>query len=455
MYIDVLAADCRIINCDVSDVLKNTFGNGIMTYGLRTLIMGGTVQDTDEESIVIQNGANDCTIIGTDTRRPGRVDNAYHIRATGTVTGLSAVNNVCRGTSSSSPSSYGYDIGPSVTSYLVDLPACQYVTNPSNIAANINSYFAPAGLTGATAISRYVGATTSGAPTTGSFAKGDYIIAQSGAIWICTSTGTPGSWTQVGGSSTTLGATTVLTASNATWSVPSGATVLKITAVGGGGGGGGGGAASSGIAQTGGSGGSAGVWVTRIVNIGDVTLLAITIGSGGSAGSAGASGGGAGGNGVAGGTTTITNANGTTAISVKGNPGGRGTGSGASSTTNVISAAYGGSTPPTVAFGLAGSGGQSGTVGGAPNGFSGSGGGGGGTASATLGGSGGSGGSGDTAGAAGTTAGSGTSAGTAGTAGATNTGSGGGGGGGGTAGSGAGGIGGIGGTGIVIIEVVG
>jgi hypothetical protein len=54
--------------------------------------------------------------------------------------------------------------------------------------------FAPAGLTGATAASRYVGATTSGAPVTGTFAVGDQIVDQTGTQWVCTAAGTPGTW---------------------------------------------------------------------------------------------------------------------------------------------------------------------------------------------------------------------------------------------------------------------
>jgi hypothetical protein len=50
------------------------------------------------------------------------------------------------------------------------------------------------GLTGATAASRYVGATTSGAPTSGTFAKGDFVIDQTGIVWICTVAGGPGTW---------------------------------------------------------------------------------------------------------------------------------------------------------------------------------------------------------------------------------------------------------------------
>ena len=54
--------------------------------------------------------------------------------------------------------------------------------------------FAPTGLTGAVAASRYVGATASGAPASGTFAVGDWVIDQAGAIRICTVAGTPGTW---------------------------------------------------------------------------------------------------------------------------------------------------------------------------------------------------------------------------------------------------------------------
>ncbi len=50
------------------------------------------------------------------------------------------------------------------------------------------------GLTGATAASRYVGATINGAPTSGTFATGDFIVDQVGTVWICISAGSPGTW---------------------------------------------------------------------------------------------------------------------------------------------------------------------------------------------------------------------------------------------------------------------
>lgn len=51
-----------------------------------------------------------------------------------------------------------------------------------------------AGMTGAVQATRWVGGTTSGAPTTGTFAVGDYVIARDGAVFICTTAGTPGTW---------------------------------------------------------------------------------------------------------------------------------------------------------------------------------------------------------------------------------------------------------------------
>lgn len=72
--------------------------------------------------------------------------------------------------------------------------------------SGVKSIGLAAGMTGATASSRYVGATSSGAPTTGTFAVGDWIIDQTGKIYVATVAGSPGTWVQVGaggGASTT------------------------------------------------------------------------------------------------------------------------------------------------------------------------------------------------------------------------------------------------------------
>lgn len=56
-------------------------------------------------------------------------------------------------------------------------------------------------LTGATAPIRFVGGTTSGAPTSspqGGFQVGDFVVDQTGIVWVCTTAGSPGTWNQVG-----------------------------------------------------------------------------------------------------------------------------------------------------------------------------------------------------------------------------------------------------------------
>jgi hypothetical protein len=59
----------------------------------------------------------------------------------------------------------------------------------------------PVGLAGAVSATRYVGATASVAPVSGTFAVGDFITTHDGKVIICTAAGTPGTWTQVGASS--------------------------------------------------------------------------------------------------------------------------------------------------------------------------------------------------------------------------------------------------------------
>ncbi len=54
--------------------------------------------------------------------------------------------------------------------------------------------YSPSGLTGSTVTTRWVGGTTSGAPTTGAHNVGDWCVAQNGKVWQCTVAGTPGTW---------------------------------------------------------------------------------------------------------------------------------------------------------------------------------------------------------------------------------------------------------------------
>src|SRR5216683_7686494 len=70
--------------------------------------------------------------------------------------------------------------------------------SPSSGGIVAGSAFAPTGLTGATQVTRYVGGVATVAPTTGTFAVGDYVIARNGHIFVCTAAGTPGTWADAG-----------------------------------------------------------------------------------------------------------------------------------------------------------------------------------------------------------------------------------------------------------------
>ena len=158
------------------------------------------------------------------------------------------------------------------------------------------------GLTGATAPSRYVGATTSGAPTTGTFAVGDFVIDQSGAVWVCTTAGTPGTWTKIGG-----GMNYALFTASGTWTVPAGVTTIRCRAIGGGGGGG----AGDNTGSNGGSGAGAGLVIDQSLAVTPGGSLTITVGSAGVGGTT------SGAYGTTGGTTTVANGA-TTLISAPG-----------------------------------------------------------------------------------------------------------------------------------------
>ena len=93
----------------------------------------------------------------------------------------------------------------------------------------------PLGLTGATAATRYVGGTASGAPASGTFAVGDYSIDQTGKLFVCTVAGTPGTWTQVGAAAAALASAVVritsgdITSSSASFVDLTGVTVTMTT----------------------------------------------------------------------------------------------------------------------------------------------------------------------------------------------------------------------------------
>jgi hypothetical protein len=92
-----------------------------------------------------------------------------------------------------------------VTNLTSDLAAKSPLASPTFTGIVTTPALAVSGLTGSVSASRYVGATTSGAPTTGAHLVGDWAWALDGHLWFCTANGTPGTWTEIvsGGSSPT------------------------------------------------------------------------------------------------------------------------------------------------------------------------------------------------------------------------------------------------------------
>jgi hypothetical protein len=148
---------------------------------------------------------------------PGNSD--YLAVASGGLAGATAATRYVGGTTSGAPVSGTFAAGDMVVTQDGHVFVCTAAGTPGTWAnagasAGVSTFnsrsgavvpgnadylaVASGGLTGATAATRYAGGTTSGAPSSGTFAVGDFIVDQTGRIFICTTAGTPGTWTNAG-----------------------------------------------------------------------------------------------------------------------------------------------------------------------------------------------------------------------------------------------------------------
>ena len=117
--------------------------------------------------------------------------NAEIVRVTNVSTDTFTITRAQYGTSAQSIT-VGYQIAQTVDANLLSQLAP--LTGATFTGEVVAPDFKVSGLTGATAATRYVGGTTNGAPTSGTFAVGDFIVDQTATIWVCTTAGTPGTW---------------------------------------------------------------------------------------------------------------------------------------------------------------------------------------------------------------------------------------------------------------------
>jgi len=117
--------------------------------------------------------------------------NAEIVRVTNVSTDTFTITRAQYGTTAQSIA-VGYQIAQTVDANLLNqLAPLSGATFTGEVVA---PDFKASGLTGATAASRYVGGTTNGAPVSGTFAVGDFIVDQTSTFWVCTTAGTPGTW---------------------------------------------------------------------------------------------------------------------------------------------------------------------------------------------------------------------------------------------------------------------
>lgn len=112
----------------------------------------------------------------------------YTKKSSGVVTAIDSVPSVAGRTGA-------------ITLTAADIAAGTYPSGSFVYSGDVGAtFFKGNGIAGANATtSRWVGTTTSGAPSSGTFLAGDFIIAQNGHIWICTVGGSPGTWVDTAG----------------------------------------------------------------------------------------------------------------------------------------------------------------------------------------------------------------------------------------------------------------
>ena len=87
--------------------------------------------------------------------------------------------------------------------------------------------YGSSGQTGAAVATKYAGGTASGAPGSGTFTTGDFIVTTGGDLYVCSSGGTPGTWVRVG--SYLLGANNTWSGTNAFNAAVTGSGTVTMT----------------------------------------------------------------------------------------------------------------------------------------------------------------------------------------------------------------------------------
>jgi hypothetical protein len=188
---------------DIAILVAGFFGTGVLTGcevtaqgspNMTLAVAAGTIQPSAGVAAATVTSGN-VTITTAHATLP-RID-LVTAAADGTKT-------VTAGTAAAEPKPPALPSGH-IGLAMVDVPAADtaiqtaQITSKRVVVAVGGGQGLPLGLTGAVADTRYVGGTTTLAPTTGTFAVGDYVVTADGHIWVCTTAGSPGTWTDISG----------------------------------------------------------------------------------------------------------------------------------------------------------------------------------------------------------------------------------------------------------------
>jgi hypothetical protein len=183
-----------------------------------TLAVNGALYDHAGAAATAQSTAITTAEAYADSNKLARASNLSDL-----ISATVARSNLCLNSAALQPASAFDTAGAASAAQTAAIAA----SDPAGAASAVKGL--SLNLTGATASTRYVGATSSGQPSTGTFLTGDWIIDQTGGIWICRSGGTPGTWSNVVGGSTSVAGITAADATITIGGTGSNPTV-KVTA---------------------------------------------------------------------------------------------------------------------------------------------------------------------------------------------------------------------------------
>jgi hypothetical protein len=169
--------------------------SGTTAYGAFVSSQGGNALYARQDNTIAANNINPVVLI---ERQGNATPNPYIYSGALILANDRPGSTTVNGVTNTNPST-----GPLMQLQVagVDKLVVQRTGGVTSSGEVIGTDFTPSGLGNATATTRYIGGVVSAAPTTGTFALGDYVVSQNGKIFVCTTAGTDAGavWNEISG----------------------------------------------------------------------------------------------------------------------------------------------------------------------------------------------------------------------------------------------------------------